>query len=198
MTGSGYHVSYAFGSASGTPITSAINSSVSLANATFDPTGQMTQFTATNSATFTGAHQEFGTAGGVMAWGRWTGTVTGTNGTAFSITPGTSEGYHYIVGIPATAMPTSGSATYTFVGATKATGMSVPLTPGTFTGTLSVTNWATGSMTAGGTVSFTSPTVFSYTFNAAASFTPGLPRLHRLGGRYRHEPRGPGGLPMYR
>src|SRR6185503_16357755 len=66
VTGSGYHVSYAFGSASGTPITSAINSSVSLANATFDPTGQMTQFNATNSATFTGAHQEFGTAGGVM------------------------------------------------------------------------------------------------------------------------------------
>src|SRR5204862_214677 len=80
----------------------------------------------------------------------------------------------YVVGIPATAMPTAGSAVFTFMGATKATGTAaVALTPGTFTGTLTVTSWLTGTMTAGGTVAFTSPTAFSYTFSAPATFSPG-------------------------
>jgi FecR protein len=169
-TGSGYHVSYAYGSSSGGP-PSGINSSITLANATFNGTGQMTQFTATNSATFTGAHQEFGTVGGAVAWGRWTGPVSGTDGTALSITPGTNEGYHYVVGLPATGMPTAGSASFTFVGATMPTGQNGALTPGTFSGTLTVNNWATGSMTVGVTVSFTAPTSFSYSFSTGASFS---------------------------
>jgi len=182
VTGSGYHVSYAFGNSTGTPQQSGINSSGSLANATFDAIGQMTQFAATNSATFTGTHQEFGTAGGVLAWGRWIGSVVGTNGTTLIINPVTSEGYHYVVGVPATAMPTIGGATYTFMGATKPTGMGATLTPGTFTGTLTVNNWATGNMTAGGTASFTSPAAFNLAFSVSGNlFSPGSPAFSGSG-----------------
>src|SRR4051812_14862200 len=169
VTGSGYHVSYAYGANTRSPSTG-INSSGSLADAVFDAVGQLTQFSATNSATFGGTHQEFGTAGGVVAWGRWTGPVTGTNGTALNINPGINEGYHYVVGLPATAMPTGGGpAVYTFIGATTPTGSDGTLTGGKFAGTLSVTNWATGTMAAGGTVTFTGPSAFSYTFNATSS-----------------------------
>jgi hypothetical protein len=188
VTGPGYHVSYAFGSTTASPA-NGVASSGSLANATFDATGQMTAFTASNSATFTGTHQEFGTAGGVLAWGRWTGPVAGSNSGNFSA----NEGYHYVVGIPATAMPMTGSAVFTFIGATKPTGMLVALTPGTFTGTLTVTNWATGSLTAGGTVSFASPSAFSYTFSGTGSFSPGAAAFTATAGGMTFNPSAPAG-----
>jgi hypothetical protein len=68
----------------------------------------MTQFSATRSATFSGTHLEFGTDAAVVAWGRWIGPLTGVDvGPPLNISPNANQGYHYVVGIPATAMPTT-------------------------------------------------------------------------------------------
>src|SRR4051812_32072492 len=183
VTGSGYHVSYAYGGqlATGAP---AFGVNSALATATFDAIGKMTQFTGgLNSATFIGSSPDFGTAGGVVAWGRWIGPMTVVDGSpgpgpVSLVPPNSNQGYHYIVGIPATAMPTTGSASFTFMGATTPTGSDGSLTGGSFAGTLSVTNWATGAMTVGATVAFTGPSTFSHTFNSGASgvtFSAGSP-----------------------
>src|SRR5262249_20612132 len=129
------------------------------AGATFDSTGRMTGFSdatgtppPTPQAFFSGTHQEVGTAGGVMAGGRWAGSisgidnVTGPGNTPIVLNPGANQGYHYVVGIPASAMPLSGSAVFNFIGATRPTGFDGSIAPGTFSGTLTVNNWATGSV----------------------------------------------------
>jgi hypothetical protein len=171
VTGAGYHVSYAYGDT----VSTGVNSTVDPTSATFNAAGMMTQFSGTNSATFTGAHQEFDTRAGVVAWGRWTGPVTGVDISPITLSLGANQGYHYVVGLPAVAMPLTGSASFTLVGATKPTGQNGALTPGTFSGTVTVTSWATGNMSIAATVSFTSPNTFSYSFTAPASFSPGLP-----------------------
>jgi hypothetical protein len=170
-SGSGYHVSYAWVDNSGL---AGLNNSGSLANATFDAAGQLLQFSATNSATFSGSHQEFGTAGGTVAWGRWIGPISGVDGSAISLNPDANRGYHYVVGIPATGMPTSGTATFTLVGATKPTGGDGTLGPGSFSGTMSV-NFAGSS----NSISLTAALAFSgftYNLTGSAGFTPGSPQ----------------------
>src|SRR3954463_5197845 len=80
VTGSGYHVSYAYGGqlATGAP---AFGVNSALATATFDAIGKMTQFTGgLNSATFIGSSPDFCTAGGVVAWGRCIGPMTVLDG----------------------------------------------------------------------------------------------------------------------
>ena len=173
VSGSGYHVSYAYGGqlSTGGP-TAGVNSSGTLATATFDAAGMMTQFSATNSASFGGTHQEFGTVGGVMAWGRWTGPMTITDN---SPGPGVvslagSENYHYVVGIPATGMPTTGSATFTFMGATTPTGSDNAPTNGTFSGTMNVTFGPSASAALTASIGFTG---FTYSLNGTATFSPG-------------------------
>jgi len=149
VTGSGYHVSYAYGDSTRTG--GGLNSSTN-ASATFDPAGQMTQFSGgLNSASFTGTHMEFGTSGGVIAWGRWIGPASVVDGSPgpgpiTSFNPGANQGYHYVVGIPTAAMPTSGTATYTLLGATKPTYASGSSAPGTFSGSLSVTFGGTAAV----------------------------------------------------
>jgi hypothetical protein len=66
-----------------------------------------------------------------VAWGRWTNgtakvTVIGfTSNQQYS----SSSGMHYLIGSPSTSLPTTGSATYSLLGATLATGNgTVPLT----------------------------------------------------------------------
>jgi hypothetical protein len=175
LTGAGYHVSYAYSdlSLARAPVSNVNSSGTLPATAVFDAAGRLTQFTATNSATFTGIHQEFGTAAGVVAWGRWTGPIVGVDTTPISLNPGPNQGYHYVVGLPATGMPTTGSAAYTFVGATKPTGTD-GLAPGTFSGTMNV-NFGPSPST--GTVNLTASLAFSgfaYNFTSgSASFTPG-------------------------
>jgi hypothetical protein len=58
-----------------------------------------------------------------VAWGRWTNGVVATNILGAPIVNELSarEGIHYVIGIPSTTMPTSGSATYSLLGATLAT-----------------------------------------------------------------------------
>jgi hypothetical protein len=174
ITGSGYHVSYAFGGKdlSGAPV-SGNNKSAAGTVATFDPTGQLTKFTGFPSATFTGAHQEFGTAAGVVAWGRWTGAVAGSDVviSALNLNMGSNEGYHYVVGMPATAMPTAaGVIPFSFVGATNPTGSDGTLSPGTFSGTMSV-DFSAGTVNLAAALAFAG---FTYNLSGPASFSRGL------------------------
>jgi hypothetical protein len=175
VTGSGYHVSYAYSdlSVAGAPVAN-VNSSGRPADAVFNAAGMLTQFSASNSATFTGTHQEFGTAGGVVAWGRWIGPIVGLDPATITLNPGPNQGYHYVVGLPATGMPTTGSASFTFLGATKPTGTDGSFAPGTFSGTMSV-NF--GPSPTAGAVNLTATLAFSgfaYNFTSSSvSFTPG-------------------------
>jgi hypothetical protein len=175
VSGSGYHVSYAY---SGQIVTggpqAGVNSSGTLANATFDAIGEMTQFTAFSSASFSGTHMDFGTAGGVIAWGRWTGPMTIADN---SPGPGAvslvgNQNYHYVVGLPATGMPVTGSATFTFLGATTPTGSDGVPTGGTFSGTMNVTFGPSASAALAASVGFTG---FTYSLSGTATFSPGSP-----------------------
>jgi len=170
VTGPGYHVSYAYNTVAG----SNRNDSGSLADAVFNAAGQMTQFSATRSATFSGTHQEFGTDAAVVAWGRWTGPLTGFDVAPLSISPNANQGYHYVVGIPATAMPTTGTATFSFLGATNPTGQSGTIAPGTFSGTLTVTSWSAGTIALTGNMAFSG---FSYSYSGTATFSAGTPKF---------------------
>ena len=64
------------------------------------------------TSTVVGAYND-----GVLAWGRWTGGMTSDPG--YGSTDLAANGpFHYIVGVPAVNVPTSGSATYNMIGAT--------------------------------------------------------------------------------
>src|SRR5581483_10894268 len=80
------------------------------ANAVFDAKGALTSFSdGTNTyALASGTQNEFGTDG-VLAWARWTGVVS-KNGTPTTIIA--NDGLHYVIGAPATSIPTSGIFTY--------------------------------------------------------------------------------------
>jgi hypothetical protein len=149
VTGSGYHTSFAWGGS-----TSPFGNSLgTLGNATFDASGQMTSFTPSGTTTFSGTHQEFGTSGGVVAWGRWTGSVT--DGISGPLTFGPNQGYHYVVGVPSSVgtLPTSGTVPYALLGATNPTGSDGTVAPGTFSGSLSI-NFSTSTVTAAINTSF--------------------------------------------
>src|SRR4051812_39795319 len=176
VSGPGYHVSYAYNTTAG----SNRNDSGTLADAVFNAAGQMTEFSATRSATFSGTHLEFGTDAAVVAWGRWIGPLTGVDvGPPLSISPNANQGYHYVVGIPATAMPTTGSATFSFLGATNPTGQSGTIQPGQFSGTFAVTSWAAGTIALGGKMDFSQPggAGFIYTFSGSGNFSAGSPQF---------------------
>jgi hypothetical protein len=88
------------------------------ATITLDGTGNLTSFlsdalegtiSAGSSAVISSGND------GVIAWGRWANGVTAGNA---SLTTSSPSELHYIVGVAPTAMPTSGSATYSMIGAT--------------------------------------------------------------------------------
>jgi hypothetical protein len=75
----------------------------------------------------------------LITWGRWTsGTRTGT--TIGTSTPNANQGFHYVVGAatPPANIPTSGTATFNLMGATKPTFGDGAFAPGTFTGSMAV------------------------------------------------------------
>lgn len=176
VTGSGYHVSFAYAGRDATgAMVANTGSSVSLANAVFDSAGMLTGFTATNSVSIVGTHQEFGTAGGVVAWGRWIGDVSGTGPNTFSLSGATAnQGFHYVVGIPTTLLPASGSATYTLLGATKPTGSDGSLAPGTFSGTMSVTFGVSTTISLSAQLAFSG---FTYNLTGFGSSSSGAPHF---------------------
>lgn len=109
--------------------------------ATYDAAGKLTSWTGpTGTATLNGTQSEFGTAGGALAWGRWTGPVASTITAIPPQTYGANDGLHYVTGIPApiTALAGTGTATFNLIGATSPTdGVNAP---GTVTGGQLVAN----------------------------------------------------------
>ena len=91
--------------------------------AVFDSSGALTSFTnGTTTLTLAGTQADFGTLDGVIAWGRWIGPINLTiGGTTTSITLSPNDGLHYVIGMPATSMPTSGTFTYNLIGGTSPT-----------------------------------------------------------------------------
>jgi hypothetical protein len=88
------------------------------------------------------------------------GPITGFN-------PGANQGYHYVVGVPTAAMPTSGTATYALLGATNPTYATGAIGPGTFSGSLSVT-FGTSAIV-NGSFSVAMPDARSYAWTGTAT-----------------------------
>jgi hypothetical protein len=133
LSGPGYQIAYSHSNAAPT-----LGANVSM-KGDFDATGQMTQF---GNGSFTqnvgsNAISDSGTDG-VLAWGRWTGGTTVATGSASAATFGANQGFHYVIGQPTAAMPTSGVASMSLVGATKPTINDGSLAPGSFAGALKV------------------------------------------------------------
>ena len=140
-------------------------------SAVFDSTGALTSFTSgATTYTLAGTQNEFGTDG-VLAWGRWTGVVN-KNGVPTTI--GANDGLHYVIGLPATSMPTSGTFTYNLIGATAPTLANASVAPGTLNSASLVGNFTAGtvnvnmSVSAGGTTwgGSANGTILSTTFTA--------------------------------
>lgn len=146
QSGSGYAVNVAYG-VSLDGIVGALDSGAS-ATAIFNSTGQLTQvsFGGNTYQQVSGTQTEFGTDG-ILAWGRWTGTVAipgAFNGVeAYSA----DQGLHYVIGMPTPTMPTTGSATYTLLGATRPTYVNANTAPGLFSGSIDVIFGARASVT---------------------------------------------------
>jgi hypothetical protein len=78
----------------------------------------------------TASNVDYGTAGGVLGWSRWEGgTTTSAGGNAALVLPA-NGGLNNIWGKPVTNMPTTGTATYAMVGATRPTAADGSLAPG--------------------------------------------------------------------
>lgn len=123
------------------------NSQLSLApdaTATFDSAGRMTALTDSIGQIFTSDGSSIVDSGndGIIAWGRWTGNVTGLGNIDGLLTINETytgnQGLHYVVGLPTASMPLSGTANYILLGATKPTYIDGLSSPGTLTGSLSV------------------------------------------------------------
>jgi hypothetical protein len=120
--------------------------------ATFNGSGQMTQMDASSraSAVYTllpgGTHAEFGTDA-IVAWGRWIGPVSVPETLSGNENYNANQGFHYVVGLPTAAMPQSGSATYSMIGATSPTEINGFIAPGTFSGSMQVADWSRGVIT---------------------------------------------------
>jgi hypothetical protein len=131
VSGSGYQLVSAFNSSviEGTTVAS------QTVNATFDPAGQMTAAVGPSFShtLVSGSQMEFGTDG-ILAWGRWVGSVQNcSSGGSFCTTEtyNANQGLHYVVGMPTAVMPTTGNATYSLAGATSPTYASGAAAPGT-------------------------------------------------------------------
>lgn len=142
VTGGGYAVSVGH-TQFGATISDSNN-----ASAVFNAAGQMTStdFGSSFSLEPGGSHAQFG-SDGILAWGRWIGPVAlSTDGTTV-VTYGLNEGLHYVVGLPTPVMPTTGTATYSLLGATSPTYTGGnTLGPGKFDGFITVTFGPNGSM----------------------------------------------------
>lgn len=111
-SGGGYTMAYAYrDSANGS------NSQLSPVNAVFNDLSQLIKYSdGTESGALGSAAMTFSATDGIIGWGRWDGN-TDTNGT-LPLQPGV---FHYVVGLPTAAMPTSGTATYNLMGYTNPT-----------------------------------------------------------------------------
>jgi len=175
VSGSGFAASIAFaGGASPGSLNSANLQSGSNATAVFNPAGQLTDLTLNGQKyTMNGTQVDFGTDG-ILAWGRWTGQMTTTLNTCGVAGPATCSatfapdaGLHYVIGTPTPIMPTTGSATYTLMGATAPTVADGSVTPGTFTGSLGI-NFVTQAVSGNFNVAIASKN-YGWSINTTAS-----------------------------
>lgn len=159
VSGGGFH-STAFWTPNTSSATSFSNGGV---DAIFDGSGRLTEFKDAGGTIWksdaAGTHADFGTDG-ILAWGRWTGTIT-AQGSAQSYSA--NQGMHYVIGIPTATMPTTGTGTYTLLGATRPTYVSGAVAPGTFSGSLNVTFGATNTI--GLSMTIAMPDGFNYVVN---------------------------------
>ncbi|MDB5803824.1 MAG: hypothetical protein JWN73_1146 [Betaproteobacteria bacterium] len=86
---------------------------------TLAPSGHLAAYSYGSHAISLGAGQaqSFGNDG-IMAWGRWVGTVNDNRVEGGTYTYDAQNPLHYVVGQPVTNMPTSGTATYSQYGGT--------------------------------------------------------------------------------
>ena len=184
VSGSGYASAVAFGWL-GNPELQSSNS----ATAVFNPSGQLTSVAYSDGQIFkldpAGAVLESGNDG-IVAWGRWTGNVTGLANIDGLLTVNetydANQGLHYVIGLPTPVMPVGGTATYTLLGATSPTFTNLSAAPGTFSGALTV-DFGQQTVTLGMTVSMPSAGTgyaiggtTNYTnsaFSSSASFSGG-------------------------
>ena len=99
-----------------------------LASATVSSSSALTRNTAVDA--------DNGGVAGVVGWTRWTSGTAIADGANVALTA--NQGIHIAYGAPLTAMPTSGTATYTLAGATKPTFSDGSAAPGVFTGQIGV------------------------------------------------------------
>jgi len=134
LSGDGYMVGFGTGLDFGSGAFAQIGTDTT--SATFNGSGQLTAFSALEGAfnLGTGTHADFGTDG-ILAWGRWVGTVTANNNLE---TYSGNQGMHYVIGLPTASLPASGTATYALLGATSPTYVDGSAPPGTFNGALTV------------------------------------------------------------
>ena len=88
---------------------------------------------------------------GVIEWGRWNGGPMTAGGFFNNLTFGANQGFHYVVGVPASPMPTSGTATFSLIGATTPTfsdGVGGGLGAGSVTSATATANFLSGMITA--------------------------------------------------
>jgi len=82
---------------------------------------------------------EAGSVADVIGWARWAGgTTAGRYYTLGTVDLPANGGWHVISGEPATNLPTSGTATYSMVGATNPTMRDGSMAPGSVTGAAAV------------------------------------------------------------
>ncbi len=145
MSGDGYAAVVAY-TAFGSVNIDGGEGGLSSVSAVFNSAGQLTELTDSFSGTWkldpaTGQHADFGTDG-ILAWGRWTGDLIVPAFHCEGICPENytaNQGFHYVIGVPTATMPTTGTATYSLLGATSPTVSDGRIAPGTVTsGTLSV------------------------------------------------------------
>ncbi|MEO8717457.1 MAG: hypothetical protein ABI423_04475, partial [Burkholderiales bacterium] len=119
---------------------------ISDGTATFDAAGRMTGISDAIGQNFFADPDvtkivDFGNDG-IIAWGRWTGNVTGAASidglNAINEIYDANKGLHYVVGAPTALMPQIGTATYSLLGATRPTLTDGSASPGTFSGSLTV------------------------------------------------------------
>ena len=174
QSGSGYAAATAF-DASGYPYVFAYTPS----DAVFNAAGQLTDVTMGAYDHYTlepgGSNVDFGTDG-ILAWGRWIGTVSGTYGCdgacGLNATYDANQGLHYVIGMPTPVMPTTGSAIFTLLGATSPTYTDGRSAPGTFAGSLEVL-FGTRSPSVTMAFSVTMPDGNKYLLNGPADYASG-------------------------
>jgi hypothetical protein len=137
VSGSGFRSAMAFEQYTG-PTPTLISQTV---DATFDAAGQLTKAVGPSwtNALVSGTNMDFGTDG-ILAWGRWVGSVQNcpSGATCVIDTYDANEGLHYVIGMPTPVMPTTGTATYSLMGATSPTYADGSTAPGKFSGSLGI------------------------------------------------------------